>query len=262
MEKTPKPVTRKRLELLYRRYNRREEVHPDPLEFLYSYTDPLDREVAALVGSCLAYGRVAGILKSVSRVLNILGDRPARYLQNVTSRTLQKELDGFVHRFADGKQMAGLLWGVKQVIERQGSLYELFRSGYSPSDNTLLPAMERFVETLVAHSGKDPGHLLARPVHGSACKRAYLMFRWMVRKDSVDPGGWKDIDPSKLIVPLDTHMHRFGWMAGFTERKSGNLKTAVEITDGFRLFSPNDPVRYDFAVTRLGFQGKLAGFFQ
>ncbi|MDR1620839.1 MAG: hypothetical protein LBS00_00525, partial [Synergistaceae bacterium] len=45
------------LEGLYFVYNRRELVTPDPLAFLYAYDDPLDREVAGLVASCLAYGR-------------------------------------------------------------------------------------------------------------------------------------------------------------------------------------------------------------
>ncbi len=34
------------LSRLYARYNRREYVHPDPLEFLYRYDDVRDREVA------------------------------------------------------------------------------------------------------------------------------------------------------------------------------------------------------------------------
>lgn len=253
-------MTRKRLEDLYHRYNRKEEVHPDPLEFLYDYPEPGDREVVALVAACLAYGRAGGILRSVSRVLSILGKKPERYLRDTTHRSLQKKLDGFVHRFATGKQMTGLLWGVKKIFERYGSLYALLQSGLDPSHETLLPAMDRFVSTLAGDSSEDPGHLLARPGHGSACKRLHLMFRWMVRKDNVDPGGWDEIDPAKLLVPLDTHMHRFGLMAGFTKRKSGNLKTAQEITGGFRRICPEDPVRYDFAITRLGFRGELAAF--
>jgi uncharacterized protein (TIGR02757 family) len=71
----------------------------------------------------------------------------------------------------------------------------------------------------------------------------------------VDPGGWGRISPAELIVPLDVHMHRVGRRLGFTNRKAGDLKTALEITDGFRRFSPKDPVRYDFALTRVGMGG-------
>ena len=74
----------------------------------------------------------------------------------------------------------------------------------------------------------------------------------MVRKDDVDPGGWHNVSPSKLIVPLDIHMHRTCSLLGMTARKPGDLKTAMEITRAFRYLAPEDPVKYDFVLTRLG----------
>lgn len=50
-----------KLDSIYNQYNRRSFVHPDPLEFLYSYKDIRDREIAGLIASALAYGRVAQI---------------------------------------------------------------------------------------------------------------------------------------------------------------------------------------------------------
>ena len=76
------------------------------------------------------------------------------------------------------------------------------------------------------------------------------MLRWMVRKDEVDPGGWDQIDTSMLIVPLDVHMHRIAIEHGFTRRKNADMRTALEVTDAFAGYSPEDPVRYDFALTR------------
>ena len=77
----------------------------------------------------------------------------------------------------------------------------------------------------------------------------------MVRKDDVDPGGWDGVSASELLVPLDVHMYRAGIALGFTGRKAADCRTAREITEGFRRFSPDDPVKYDFAVTRYGIQG-------
>jgi uncharacterized protein (TIGR02757 family) len=74
----------------------------------------------------------------------------------------------------------------------------------------------------------------------------------MVRRDDVDPGCWEGIAPSKLIVPLDTHMFSLGRTMNFTRQRCANLRTAVEITDSFRLIAPDDPVKYDFSLTRLG----------
>jgi len=39
---------------------------------------------------------------------------------------------------------------------------------------------------------------------------------------------------------------------GLTERKNADMRTALEITDAFKKIEPKDPVRYDFALTRLG----------
>ncbi|MHB1348181.1 MAG: DUF2400 family protein, partial [Candidatus Humimicrobiaceae bacterium] len=56
---------------------------------------------------------------------------------------------------------------------------------------------------------------------------------------------------SKLIIPLDVHMYRICCGLNFTQRKQADIKTALSITQNFRSFSPEDPVRFDFALTRL-----------
>ena len=110
------------LNRLYRKYNRRRYVHPDPVEFLYRFDAPGDREIVGLVASSLAYGRVAQIHASVETVLEILGPSPGRYLARTDRTALNRELNGFVHRFARGRHLAGLLTGAKAAIRRFGSL--------------------------------------------------------------------------------------------------------------------------------------------
>ena len=99
--------------------------------------------------------------------------------------------------------------------------------------------------------------LLPCPEKGSACKRFHLFLRWMVRNDAVDPGGWDGISASKLIVPLDVHMHRICMRLGLTSRAQADLKTALEVTGRFRAIVPEDPVRYDFALTRIGIRNDI-----
>ncbi len=227
-------------------------MHPDPLEFLYSCKSPGDREIVGLVASSLAYGRVAQILKSVSYVLDKMGASPCLFLKNTSHKTLQKELKSFKHRFATGEKMSAMLMGAKNVINDYGSLYECFLAGLKKDDETIVRAMS-FLAEKIAGSAKDgPGHLIPLPEKGSACKRMNLFLRWMVRKDDVDPGGWEKVPSSKLIIPLDTHMHQICLRSGMTVRKQANMRTALEITSGFKKLVPEDPVRYDFALTRLG----------
>jgi len=254
----PKAPTKAALERLYRKYNRRALVHPDPLEFLYGFEDLRDREVAGMVAASLAYGRVAQILKSVGAVLEVLGPNPAQSLLSVKPRILSESLCGFVHRFATGAKVCALLSGIRRVLERYDSIQACFLMHRRPKENSVVTALGGLVEEIMTGAGEDAGHLLPLPARGSACKRLHLLLRWMVRKDAIDPGGWDQVSPSELIVPLDTHMHRVGRLCGFTRRNTGDLRTAMEITDGFRRFCPEDPVRYDFALTRVGMKGDAA----
>lgn len=245
-----------KLERLYRQLNRREYVEPDPLQFLYEFQDPRDREIVALVASSLAYGRVAGILRAVSDVLERMMQEPARFLTDSTPGRLKRAMAGFKHRFSTGENVASMLAGAKRVIERYGSLGECYAKLDAACDGpTILPAMKAFVDEL---DGDDQcGHLLPDPARGSACKRLNLMLRWMVRRDAVDPGGWTGISPARLIVPIDTHMHKMGLALKLTRRRSPDMRTAIEITSAFAAIYPDDPVRYDFALTRLGIRRQM-----
>ncbi len=245
-----KVIDRSALEALYERLNRREFVHPDPLEFLYEYADVRDREIVALVASSLAYGRVAQILASVRTVLDRIGE-PARFAKETSLEKARRALRGFKHRFARGEEVAALLYGAGRLIERHGTLEDAFLTGYDAAQETTLPALADFARRL-REAGGPSGHLFPCPSTGSACKRLHLFMRWMVRRDAVDPGGWDRVSKAKLVVPLDTHMWSICRVLGFAERASGDGKAALEVTAAFRRLSPEDPVKYDFALTRLG----------
>ena len=146
--------------------------------------------------------------------------------------------------------MAYLLIGAKRVLDRYDSLENCFLAGWRGDFDTVLPALPRFIGEISGEG--NCGHLLPDPAKGSACKRINLMLRWLVRRDAVDPGGWDDVPAAALVVPLDTHMKKTGIRLGFTTRSGSDIKTALEITEGFRALSPDDPVKYDFALTRLG----------
>ncbi len=244
-----------RLEGLYRLWNRREFVHPDPLEFLYDYEDVCDREVAAFVASALAYGRVAQILRSVSTVLKAMGPAPSRFIQASSRESLLETFSAFKHRFTTGGDLVATLWGIKGALEQYRSLGACFTAHMDPRDDTILPALCAFVEELVRLSEGKGGVLLASPSGASACKKLHLFLRWMVRRDEVDPGGWDEVPRSKLVVPLDIHMHRVGRALNMTRRSQADLRAALEITAAFRMIAPEDPVRYDFVLTRPGIWG-------
>lgn len=250
-------ITKAKLERLYRRYNKRGYVSPDPLQCLYRYPAVQDREIAALIAASLAYGRVAQIIRSVETVLVSMGSSPRAFLLSVTRGRLERSFAGFSHRFTTGPELIAFLSGIAGAVREHGSLNELFISALAHEDEDVRTALPRFVESL---RGGDIGRhssLLPCPAKGSACKRLHLFLRWMVRKDAVDPGGWVDVPRSKLIVPLDTHMARIARGLGLTKRTSPDAMMALEITRAFRSIVPNDPVRYDFTLTRFGIREEM-----
>jgi uncharacterized protein (TIGR02757 family) len=245
------------LEYLYTTYNRPEFIHPDPLEFLQLYPETGDREIVGFIASSLAYGRVAQILKSVSVILDKMIPSPSKFLESASRISLEREFSGFKHRFTTNEEIVDFLIAIQKVIKVNGSLHHCFLMYYDHDDSDVIRSLELFVHEIKAHLCIKENSLLPCPEKRSACKRLHLFLRWMVRSDDVDPGGWDEISPSKLIVPLDVHMHRICMALGMTSRKPADLNTALEITQGFRAFMPEDPVKYDFALTRIGIRNDI-----
>ena len=241
------------LETLYCGYNRREYVSPDPLQFLYGYGRTEDREIAALIASSLAYGRVTMILRGVRTLLDAMGGSPRAFVEEGSPKEWRERFRSFRHRFTDGDDVAYLLEGVRRVVAAHGSLGAALAQ-WRRERGSLVGALDALVEHLAA--GR-PNSLLSRPCGGSACKRHFLMLRWMTRSDGVDPGGWEALNPAELLVPLDTHMYRICEALRFTRRRCADLKTAEEVTAVFRLMRADDPVRYDFTLTRFGIRPEL-----
>ena len=141
-------ISEAELDELYRRYNRRQYVHPDPLEFLYHYPDVRDREIAGLIASSLAYGRVAQILKSVEAVLKHMGRSPAAFLRKSSAAQLARTFRGFKHRFTTDAELVSLLSGIKCVVAEYGNLNNCFIAGYRHTDTSILPALAKFTTRL------------------------------------------------------------------------------------------------------------------
>jgi uncharacterized protein (TIGR02757 family) len=244
------------LEEQYATYNRREYARQDPVRFLHPHDGVHEREVVGLIAALLAYGRLSQILKSVADALARLGGSPRSFILSATPQQLRSACRGFRHRVVNGDRLWRLLWAVKDVLERHGSIQACFSWHDEPSAETVLPGLSGLAGELAVRGGA-PAHLVARPDKGSACKRWNLYLRWMVRRDEVDPGGWDKVSPARLIVPLDAHMWRVCRWLGLSRRRVCNLAAALEVTAGFRRFSPDDPVKYDFALMHASLLGGL-----
>jgi len=243
------------LEKLYRKYNHKRFIPPDPLQFVYRYDKKADMEIAGFLAAMFAYGAVEQIEKFLDILLGKMGKSPAGFIKNFSAKD-RKLFKSMKYRFNTGEDIIKLLEILKKVLVRYGSIEKLFLKGYSETDENIIPAAEKFVRAL---DGKGVKFLLSGPANGGTCKRLFLFLRWMVRKDEVDAGLWKGVDKSKLIVPVDVHIGRLSKIIGLHNKKTMNLKTAVEITAGFAEICPKDPLKYDFALSRIGILENCSG---
>lgn len=244
------------LEGLYAQLTLRARVGSDPVGFLYAWPSLEDREIVGLLASSLAYGRVAQIARSVTALLARLPE-PSRMTMELSPRALVRNLAGFRHRFTEGADLARVLLGARRLREAHGSLEEALLAHARPEDRTIAGSLSGFTRELHDRGGLTAPHVLPDPERGSACKRLCLFLRWMVREDAVDPGGWRRVGAERLVVPLDVHMQRIARGLGMLTRRSPDWRAALEATEGFRRLAPHDPVRYDFALTRLGIESEL-----
>jgi uncharacterized protein (TIGR02757 family) len=228
-------------------------IAPDPLQLVLRYSDPLDQEVVGLIAAAFAYGRADIIVANIGAMLAKMRPSPYRYLKTFDKAEAEKRFAGFVHRFHKTPDLVAFLGSLARVIETHGSIGALFEQCYDSSDADIGPTLVRFVEAIRAGSKSSAlRYLLTSPNDGSACKRMNLFLRWMVRRTSPDLGLWMFVDPSKLVMPVDTHIHRIATFLGLNDRKSADWKAARALTDRLARFDRADPVRYDFALCRLG----------
>lgn len=259
--RAPDPALRPALDRLYDDFNRADSA-ADPVHLVRRYPDPADREVAGFIAAGLAFGRVASVLASIESVLAPMGDSPAAYVRRFDPRRDAAIIGGLVHRWTSGRDLVALVWTLRQMLDRAGSIERFFVAGFDPGAPDVEAALESFAGRARALDvtpayGRRPARpgvwfFFSRPSTGSACKRLNLYLRWMVRKDEIDMGVWTGVPPSRLVVPLDTHVIRVGRCLGLTRRRTPGWRMAAEITASLRALDPDDPVRYDFSLCHLG----------
>lgn len=261
------------LEKIYSQYNNKKFLHPDPLEFLHKYQKQEDIEAVGLIASGLAYGRVCQILKSVTKVLDKLSLSPSDFIINTKVSQFFKIFKNFKHRFTTENELVEFLSSIKNILIEHKTIENAFVKSilhtYSCKNLTEfnrllkkdLPYIQNnYKEVLINFYKKfnlKKNSLLSDPAKNSACKRLNLFLKWMIRCDEIDLGVWENISPEILIIPLDTHMYQFAKSKNFTSRKSADFLAALEITKAFKKYSPSDPTKYDFCITRFGIRSEL-----
>ena len=253
---------RKRLDDLYRTFDHVDSA-TDPVHIVRRYAKAADREVVGFCAAALAFGRVASVLQSIESLLGVMGPAPARFVRRFEPVRDSARIEPLVHRWIRGRDLVALLLVLRRMLEESGSIEAFFLAGDDPASADISMGLDAFCrraletdlsEVYGRRMPKRPGvcYFFPRPSAGSACKRLNLFLRWMVRKDAIDTGIWTGVSPSRLIIPLDTHVIRVGRCLRLTRYTSPGWKMAAEITSSLRALEPRDPVRYDFSLCHVG----------
>lgn len=235
------------------------DLSSDPILFPRRYRDPRDAEAAAFLAASFAFGRVSRIHLFLESLFAALSPSPWRALAGTRPLPFRRG-EGPSHRFISSRGVFSLLRCMRRALREYGTLEALFRAGHGESADLrsgLAAFLAWFREVWGERLPRERNFLFPDPRRGSACKRHNLFLRWMVRGgDGVDLGLWTVLSPGELIVPVDTHLARLGRWMGLTRRSAADWKTAEEITRAFRRVCPEDPLRFDFPLTRIGILGE------
>lgn len=239
---------KERLDLEVAKRNQEGEIsldNLDPILVAHRYKDP----TISLICALFSYGNVKQIVKFL--------DSLDFELLNKSDEEIQKALVSHYYRFQKADDIIALFIALKK-LQKKTTLEDLFMSGYGKNQNLIegINAVIAEIFSLYPHSSKGYSFLIGKvttKTKGAGALKRWMMFlRWMVRDDNIDMGLWKSVDKADLIMPLDTHTFHVGLRLGLLKRKTYDLHSAIELTESLKSFDKSDPLKYDFALYRLG----------
>ncbi|MCK4737053.1 MAG: TIGR02757 family protein [Sulfurimonas sp.] len=239
---------KKRLDKEVEKRNTATEVSQDkldPILVAHRYKDP----TISLVCALFAYGNVKQIVKFL--------DSLDFSLLKKSDEEIKEALKNHYYRFQKSEDVIALFIALKRLNEKS-TLEEIFKSGYN-IENSVIDGINELIKTLhVEYPQNTQGYnfltskITIKTKGAGALKRWMMFLRWMVRDDNIDMGLWSGINKADLIIPLDTHTFNVSKKLGLLQRKTYDLQAAIELTKTLRIFDEDDPLKYDFALYRIG----------
>ena len=139
----PPSALKDRLDRLYASFNYPDSAS-DPIQIVRRFGQPRDREAVGFIAASLAFGRVASVLQSIERVLAIMGPRPSEYLRRFEPTLERAAFASVGHRWTRGPDLVALLWVLRQMLDRSGSIEGFFQEGYDDGAEDVGSALDSF----------------------------------------------------------------------------------------------------------------------
>jgi uncharacterized protein (TIGR02757 family) len=237
-------------------YNNPKFIESDPIQIPHRFESKEDIEIAAFLSATIAWGNRKMIIKSASKMMDLMGNSPYDFVLNHKEHHLES-VNGFVHRTFNNDDFKTFIIALKNIYQKHDGLETVFTK--HQEDFSMQKSISAFKTLFFENeiNNRASKHI-SNPEMGSAAKRINMFLRWMVRQDNagVDFGLWKNISASKLSCPLDVHSGNVARKLGLLIRKQNDGKALFELDSNLRKLDQNDPVKYDFALFGLGvFEG-------
>ena len=241
-------------EITNKSYYQVNEENPDPILIAQEKKD----EYISLVCALFAYGKATLIVKFLKSInFDILDEN---------EKEIKKYFTNHYYRFQTKEDVKEFFITLKR-LKNEDNLENIFLKGYK-KNNFVIDGIDEIIKKFYEvnpYTSKGYSFLIGNRYKGktkgsSPYKRWNMYLRWMVRDSGIDFGIWKNVKKSDLIIPLDTHTFNVSHKLGLLTRKTYDLESAIQLTNKLKEFDENDPVKYDFAIYRLGQNDKILNF--
>lgn len=219
--------------------------YPDPLQIATSLKEPF----GALVCALFAYGNA----KLIVKFLNSLDFS----LLDADENLIKKAFQSHKYRFQNTRDVSEIFITLRRA-KLEFDMEQIFINERSIIDG--INSLIRKIYSLNEYRSDGYEFFFGRAFEDtpkSPYKRYNMFLRWMVRDRDIDLGLFKHLSKSSLLLPLDVHTHRVSLSLGLCTRKSYDFASVVEITKRLQEFDPDDPIKYDFALYRIGQKSEL-----
>lgn len=238
------------LDELVDKYDRKEFIDDDPIQFMHAFSDKKDQELAGFFAAIMAWGRRDIVIAKVDDLLNRMNYRPYEFILHF-SESDAEVFSNFKHRTFKPEDIYWLIKALKNILDTYQTFEGFWKECYKISRSQKRELMAIFHEQFFSFHPETPQRTrkhISNPKKNSACKRLYMYLRWCIRKSEVDLGIMNFMPPSELKIPLDVHVGNQARKIGLLKRTQNDWKAVLELTEKLITLDSNDPAKYDFAL--------------
>ncbi len=238
------------LDELVHKYDQKEFIDNDPVQFMHAFPDKRDQELAGFFAAIMAWGRRDIVVTKVDDLLNRMGYRPYEFILSFSESDSERFSD-FKHRTFKPEDIYWLIKAFQSILDKYHTFEGFWKYCYDTSKAQKRELMAIFNEQFFSFHPETPQRSrkhISNPEKNSACKRLYMYLRWCIRKSKVDLGIMDFMPPYELKIPLDVHVGNQARKLGLLNRKQNDWKAVLELNEKLVLLDPTDPAKYDFAL--------------